>query len=240
MAAVATKATKPLETDEFGYTSTHIDTDAPVDPDVEAPAVSTALVRPTRSPPVAAAKPKRKLHLHLGRLGRSKAVKPEPARLRDVTDIRIENPTFTRENLHQRNYDAFFESGEPVYSLERRPTPEQLPEPDAGSGGGFFGKMRSRNAAGDAMTPTMGDGSSTVVGSQKGDRCFSPSDYLDCSRSMILLRTRVIGSTRHTRSFRVGFFSVLVSIAMLVCACFPVFVFQLTHNFVPNIFSFTH
>lgn len=69
------------------------------------------------------AKPKHhKLHLHLpGRLGRSKAAQsPEPARLRNVTDIHISNPTFTSENLLARNYDAFFESGEPVYSLEQR------------------------------------------------------------------------------------------------------------------------
>ncbi|XP_031637064.1 uncharacterized protein LOC116349649 isoform X3 [Contarinia nasturtii] len=66
-------------------------------------------------------KTKSRLHISLGRLGRSKqATPPEPARLRDITEIRIANPTFTRENILARNYDAFFESGEPVYKLEYR------------------------------------------------------------------------------------------------------------------------
>lgn len=72
-------------------------------------------------------KSKSRLHLNLGLLGKSKQQQPaEPARLRDVTEIRIANPTFTRENLVQNNFDAFFESGEPVYSLEHR-TPLQSP-----------------------------------------------------------------------------------------------------------------
>lgn len=77
-------------------------------------------------------KPKPKLYLHIGRIGRSKPNQPiEPARLRDVTEIRVANPTFTRENLRQRNYDAFFESGVPVYSLAKRPSPPRpSPEPE--------------------------------------------------------------------------------------------------------------
>jgi hypothetical protein len=42
------------------------------------------------------------------------------ARLKEDLDIRIANPTFTRDNLRQKNFDAFFASGEPVYSLERK------------------------------------------------------------------------------------------------------------------------
>lgn len=73
-------------------------------------------------------KSKNRLHLSLGRLGRSKKEQPppEPQRLREHHEIRISNPTFTRENLSARNYDAFFESGEPVYSLEYR-TPVATP-----------------------------------------------------------------------------------------------------------------
>lgn len=138
----------PIETDEFGYASSlsHSEPDSD-DPAVATPGTTRVLTaddlytgayypkaknRPPGSEPSIALgsaatnkPPKRRLHLRLGRLGKSSAAatKPEPARLRDVTDIRIANPTFTRENLQQRNYDAFFESGVPVYSLERRMTP---------------------------------------------------------------------------------------------------------------------
>lgn len=63
-------------------------------------------------------KKKSRLHLSLGRLGRLKL--NETIRVRDELDYHVANPTFTHENLIQRNYDAFFESGEPVYSLEKR------------------------------------------------------------------------------------------------------------------------
>lgn len=177
--ATVPKLRPNIETDEFGYASTHIDA-AAVDCnetienneniDDTKPARASA-PSANRMPKVE--KPKRKLHLSLGRLGRSKAnQKPEPARLRDVTDIRIVNPTFTSENLHQRNYDAFFESGEPVYSLERRPTPvyEEIT-----ANTGFFGKSRSfglRTKNQNEMM-TMTSTASVVEESQKGDRCFS-------------------------------------------------------------------
>lgn len=76
-------------------------------------------------------KKKSRLHLSLGRLGRHQELN-ETIRVRDELDYRVANPTFTRENLIQRNYDAFFESGEPVYSLEKRTldTPDcQLEQP---------------------------------------------------------------------------------------------------------------
>lgn len=70
-------------------------------------------------------KKKSRLHLSLGRLGRHQELN-ETIRVRDELQYHVANPTFTRENLIQRNYDAFFESGEPVYSLEKRTldTPE--------------------------------------------------------------------------------------------------------------------
>lgn len=74
-------------------------------------------------------KAKQKLHLPLGRLGRSAPIveTPETARIREDHHIHVANPTFTRENLRQRNYDAFFESGQPVYSIEKR-APSQTRE----------------------------------------------------------------------------------------------------------------
>lgn len=148
------------QTDAFGYTSTTVTA-----PDAAAPQIF--LEPPTPSvlsevsphftsalPPTVPTKPattRHKLHLHLpGRLGRSKqrANSPEPSRLRHVTDIHIHNPTFTSENLLQRNYDAFFESGEPVYSLEHRSASPQpatdetadvpSPTPSAGRTLGLF------------------------------------------------------------------------------------------------------
>lgn len=121
------------KTDIFGYTSTSAANSR--EPSV-APTINDSAVTspsPTHAklsadkkgkPP---GKSKNRLHLSLGRLGRSKKEPPpEPARLRELTEIRISNPTFTRENLSARNYDAFFESGEPVYSLEYR-TPVTTP-----------------------------------------------------------------------------------------------------------------
>lgn len=170
------------ETDEFGYASTHIDdsfysSQPSITLDPPSPGGTTYAdnLRTTRTA-APAAKPKHKLHLHLGRLGRSKQnQKPEPQRLRDVTEIRIANPTFTRENLQQRNYDAFFESGEPVYSLERRAPPQPSPEPEpppltASSDYrphslGFFNKskatfaLRSKSAEDTVEVPQKGDSS---------------------------------------------------------------------------------
>ncbi|XP_065081964.1 uncharacterized protein Stacl isoform X4 [Ochlerotatus camptorhynchus] len=69
-------------------------------------------------------KPKSKLHLKLGRLRPHSSVEPsESARIREDLHIHVSNPVFTRENLRQRNFDAFFESGETVYSLEKKEKP---------------------------------------------------------------------------------------------------------------------
>lgn len=123
------------KTDIFGYASTSAanSREPSIAPTVINDSAVTSSTSPTHAklsadkkgkPP---GKSKNRLHLSLGRLGRSKKEPPpEPARLRELTEIRISNPTFTRENLSARNYDAFFESGEPVYSLEYR-TPVTTP-----------------------------------------------------------------------------------------------------------------
>lgn len=132
-------------------------------------------------------KPKSRLHISLGRLGRSKqqSQPPEPARLRDITEIRIANPTFTRENISARNYDAFFESGEPVYSLEHRTpvTPqasgsfeinETTKRPNSF---GLFKKMsKSKDATKVNARSRNSDPMSTV--SEKGDRCHSLNEFI--------------------------------------------------------------
>ncbi|XP_055687718.1 uncharacterized protein LOC129792563 isoform X10 [Lutzomyia longipalpis] len=95
----------------------------------------TAVHYPVLPPP--AVKPKKhrpRLHINLGRLGRHAATDHiEPTRLREDLNIHVSNPTFTRENLSKRNYDAFFESGEPVYSLEKRVPPSHETEPPSPS-----------------------------------------------------------------------------------------------------------
>lgn len=64
--------------------------------------------------------------ISLGKLGKVSASNEQleaggaSARVTEDHHIRIANPTFTRDNLRQNNYDAFFASGEPVYSLERK------------------------------------------------------------------------------------------------------------------------
>uniref|UniRef100_A0A1I8PL17 Stac-like n=1 Tax=Stomoxys calcitrans TaxID=35570 RepID=A0A1I8PL17_STOCA len=60
-----------------------------------------------------------KLHIPLGRLGRSTSSdQRESYRLREDLELQVENPVFNTENLRQRNFDAFFDSGEPVYKLQ--------------------------------------------------------------------------------------------------------------------------
>lgn len=182
-----------VQTDAFGYTSTAVDESLlapqiflePPTPSVLSESSTAQLTRIAPSSPIPNAKSKHKLHLHLGRLGRSKtAAKPEPARLRDVTDIRISNPTFTRENLQQRNYDAFFESGEPVYSLEQRVHPVDVePEPVADRRPrslGIFGRrpkspapiVSSSSSSTSAVRARSVDRFSGSEMAQKGDRWF--------------------------------------------------------------------
>uniref|UniRef100_A0A1B0GK55 Uncharacterized protein n=1 Tax=Lutzomyia longipalpis TaxID=7200 RepID=A0A1B0GK55_LUTLO len=144
----------------------------------------TAVHYPVLPPP--AVKPKKhrpRLHINLGRLGRHAATDHiEPTRLREDLNIHVSNPTFTRENLSKRNYDAFFESGEPVYSLEKRvppshetepPSPSIPEEPQRHSLGLFHHRPRVPPRARSA------DPEGALEASQKGDRCpleVSPSE----------------------------------------------------------------
>lgn len=62
--------------------------------------------------------------ISLGKLGKASSsneqLEATPTRVREDLNIRVSNPTFTRDNLRQKNFDAFFDAGEPVYSLERK------------------------------------------------------------------------------------------------------------------------
>lgn len=83
---------------------------------------SPPLTTAADKPPTKPGKPKSKLQLKFAKLGRPHS-NPEPAesaRVLEYHDIRVSNPTFTRDNLRQRNFDAFFEAGESVYSIETK------------------------------------------------------------------------------------------------------------------------
>ncbi|XP_058123240.1 uncharacterized protein LOC131264996 [Anopheles coustani] len=86
------------------------------------------------------AKSKSKLQLKLGRLRPHSSIDQceTASRVREDQHIHVSNPVFTRDNLRQRNFDAFFESGEQVYSLEVRekPSARTLQDGTLGAGGG--------------------------------------------------------------------------------------------------------
>lgn len=76
-----------------------------------------------------------KLHIPLGRLGRSTSSdQRESYRLREDLELQVENPVFNTENLRQRNFDAFFDSGEPVYKLQPK-SPQSATNESSSSGG---------------------------------------------------------------------------------------------------------
>lgn len=146
---------------------------------------------------------KSKIHISLGKLGRphsnDQTESQQPSRVREDLDIRVSNPTFTSDNLRQKNFDAFFASGEPVYSLERKPDPEPAsPQPiEASTTSLLANKIHSNSLAKlnfkpklqtaqsvpapSPSTPQYSPGSTErpksaeflriVEQSQKGDRC---------------------------------------------------------------------
>lgn len=63
-------------------------------------------------------------NISLGKLGKNSSneqVDPPSSRVREDLKLRISNPTFTHDNLREKNFDAFFASGEPIiYSLEKK------------------------------------------------------------------------------------------------------------------------
>lgn len=172
----------------------------------EGPPISSRSISPTsqhttssptspKSPTPSKSKLKPKLTLSLGRLGRSQPDQTESVRLREDLELHVANPTFTRENLRQRNYDAFFESGEPVYSLEPKiaspsPEPETLNSPLtnqllSGHESTSTTKIRSLGLFGRSKSPVGWRSKSADLESsreaeayQKGDRCHRQS-FLD-------------------------------------------------------------
>lgn len=127
-----------------------------------------------------------KLNISLGRLGRQQREINESARLREDLHLHVENPTFTRENLQKRNFDAFFESGEPVYRLHPKPasstnlTVDSLSPSasfDGASGGGAYdmgggtsGRLREPLSSRSKSADYDSSEKKTTGVPQKGDR----------------------------------------------------------------------
>lgn len=140
--------------------------------------------------------------ISLGKLGRPSSNESEPtsSRLREDLDLRIANPTFTRENLREKNFDAFFASGEPVYSLEKKEkqfsdasnlslltplsdattidTPSSfanspLPPPRKNSIAALFPPKFSSKQAKTSSTSNSSKRPKSVESSVKGDRCHT-------------------------------------------------------------------
>lgn len=105
--------------------------------------------------PTSKSRLKPKLHIPLAKLGKSSSVETkESTRIREDLHLHVENPVFNTENLRQRNFDAFFDSGEPVYKLQPK-SPSSAPT---------YGNM-----------DVYEYGSSQTIKSpmsQKNDRCF--------------------------------------------------------------------
>ena len=75
--------------------------------------------------------------ISLGKLGKVVSASNEQlegcasARVTEDHHLHIANPTFTRDNLRQKNFDAFFASGEPVYSLKKKEAALLTPSTDS-------------------------------------------------------------------------------------------------------------
>jgi len=97
-----------------------------------------------------------KLHIPLGRLGRSTSSdkrERESSRLREDVHVHVENPVFSSENLRQNNFDAFFEAREPVIKVQPR-TPNTAPADGSGYSpplenyAGVYDSPRAKSPAG--------------------------------------------------------------------------------------------
>lgn len=108
-----------------------------------------------RKSPTSKSRLRPKLHIPLGRLGRSSSSDTrESSRLREDVHVHVENPVFSSENLRQNNFDAFFEAREPVIKLQPR-TPSTAPAADGRSYSppldryaGVYDSPRARSPAG--------------------------------------------------------------------------------------------
>lgn len=120
------------------------------------PECSASSSVPSKSPTASKSRLRPKLHIPLGRLGRSTSSdtrERESNRLREDVHVHVENPVFSSENLRQNNFDAFFEAREPVIKLQPR-TPHSATADGRGHSpplenyAGVYGTPRTRTTAG--------------------------------------------------------------------------------------------
>ncbi|XP_017468746.1 PREDICTED: serine/arginine repetitive matrix protein 1-like [Rhagoletis zephyria] len=111
-----------------------------------------------------------KLHLPLGRLGRSTSTdQRESNRLKEDLQLLVDNPVFNCENLRQRNFDAFFESGEPKYKLQPK-TPNSAPTGSLSSASSQYSPQmepRSREGGGGLFAPSPNEGKMAMNSRQR-------------------------------------------------------------------------
>lgn len=127
---------------------------SPMDLPPECSASSVASKSPTSSK----SRLRPKLHIPLGRLGRSSSSdtrERESNRLREDVHVHVENPVFSSENLRQNNFDAFFEAREPVIKLQPRTPNTATPDgrsysPPLEKYAGVYDSPRTRSPAGSA------------------------------------------------------------------------------------------
>lgn len=127
---------------------------SPMDLPPERPSSSSGIGGGRKSP-TSKSRLRPKLHIPLGRLGRSSSSDTrESNRLREDVHVHVENPVFSSENLRQNNFDAFFEAREPVIKLHPR-TPNTAPAADGRSYSppldryaGVYDSPRARSPAG--------------------------------------------------------------------------------------------
>lgn len=141
--AITTNTTATIDPDEFNrdgfddFTSSRHDLDNTNYSVYSSQSRLSPLSLPPKPPPMAASKaaaaaaaaiPKKSKLAKLAKLGRPHSTPApetiESARVSEYHDIVVSNPTFTRDNLRARNFDAFFESGVPVYQIETKERPQ--------------------------------------------------------------------------------------------------------------------
>ncbi|TDG51781.1 hypothetical protein AWZ03_001841 [Drosophila navojoa] len=112
----------------------------------------------SKSPTSSKSRLRPKLHIPLGRLGRSTSSDTrESNRLREDVHVHVENPVFSSENLRQNNFDAFFEAREPVIKLQPRSPNAASPDgrgysPPLERYAGVYDSPRTRSPAGSAAS----------------------------------------------------------------------------------------
>lgn len=138
-----------FKTDFFNARSSSIDTSTNLLSETSAISSNNINLISNNNDPISGKKKskiKSKLQISLGRLGRPHSHDPPPSRLRgEDLKIHVSNPTFTSDNLRANNYDAFFASGEPVYSLEKKEKLQLESEVITGSPSVYSDKTRSNS-----------------------------------------------------------------------------------------------